>query len=72
MDPIKIVDELSSQILITLKMMSKAKTAEEKLVYSKTVKNLSDSLSVFFELIHEITLFDGYDEDHEDGEDIPF
>lgn len=72
MDPIKIVDELSSQILITLKTMSKAKKPEEKLIYSKTVKNLSDSLSVFFELIHEITSFDGYDEDDEDDEGIPF
>ncbi|MCD4707371.1 MAG: hypothetical protein K8S62_06510 [Candidatus Sabulitectum sp.] len=72
MDPIKIVDELSSQILATLKVMSKAKTPEERLTCSKTVKNLSDSISVFFELIQGISSFDGYDEDDEDEEGIPF
>ena len=80
MDPVKIMDGLSSQILSVLKAMSKAKTAEEKLTYSKTVKNLCDSLSGFFESMTGMVPFDEYDEDEEydeneednDGNGIPF
>ncbi|MCK5130799.1 MAG: hypothetical protein KAR40_01440 [Candidatus Sabulitectum sp.] len=69
MDPVKIMDGLSSQILAALKAMSKAKTAEEKLTYSKTVKNLCDSLSGFFELMNGIIPFDEYDEGEEEEYD---
>lgn len=77
MDPVKIMDEISSQILAALKAMSKAKTAEEKLTYSKTVKNLCDSLSGFFELMHGMVPYDEYDEDdgydeNDDEDGIPF
>lgn len=77
MDPVKIMDELSSQILASLKAMSKVKTVEEKLTYSKTVKNLCDSLSGFFELMNGMVPYDEYYEDDEydeddDEEGIPF
>ncbi len=69
MDPVKIMDGLSSQILSVLKAMSKAKTAEEKLTHSKTVKNLCDSLSGFFESMTGMVPFDEYDEDEEEEYD---
>ena len=78
MDPVKIMDGLSSQILSVLKAMSKAKTAEEKLTYSKTVKNLCDSLSGFFESMTGMVPFGEYDEDddeydeNDDEDGIPF
>lgn len=78
MDPVKIMDGLSSQILSVLKAMSKAKTAEEKLTYSKTVKNLCDSLSGLFESMTGMVPFGEYDEDdneydeNDDEDGIPF
>jgi len=45
--------------------MEKAKTPEEKLMYSETVKNLCDSLGVFLSYMSDMALY-------EDGESIPF
>ena len=58
-----IMDKLSSQILDELKAMSKAKSAEDKLTSSKTVKNLCDSLAVFFDLMYG--MFPDDDDDDE-------
>ncbi len=66
MDPDKIMSGISKEILIALKEMGKAKTPEEKLLYSETVKNLCDSLGVFLDLLSDMRLHD--DED----ESIPF
>ena len=54
--------------------MKKAKTAEEKLVHSQTVKNLSESLGVFLNFMSDMDLYGGDDmyEDDEDDVTIPF
>ncbi len=67
MDPEKMMSGLSREILAALNAMGKAKTAEEKLTHSATVKNLCESLGVFLNLMDSMAL---YDEDDDDV--IPF
>jgi hypothetical protein len=66
MDPEKIMDGISKEIFTALKAMTKAKSLEEKLMYSEIVKNLCDSLGVFLGLISDMAPYD------DDGEPIPF
>jgi hypothetical protein len=66
MDPEKIMNGISREIFTALQSMEKAKTPEEKLMYSETVKNLCDSLGVFLNLITDMTPYD------DEGEPIPF
>lgn len=66
MDPEKIMDGISKEMLVAIKAMAKAKTPEEKLIYSEIVINLSNSLGVFLGAISEMALYG--DED----ESIPF
>ncbi|MBL1277724.1 MAG: hypothetical protein COB30_016715 [Ectothiorhodospiraceae bacterium] len=68
MDPEKIMTGISKEIEATLKALGKAKTAEEKLMHSETVKNLCESLGVFLNLMSEMV---PYDEDVDD-KSIPF
>jgi hypothetical protein len=49
-NPEIIMENLMKELDSALKAMSKAKTAEEKLVHSKIVKNLSSSLGIFLNL----------------------
>lgn len=70
MDPDKIVVGLSKEIISTLKAMSKAKNINEKEVHSRIVKNLCESLGVFFDLVNEMMPVD-FDGDS-DKDDIPF
>jgi len=70
MDPEKIIIGLSKELTSELKAMSKAKDVNEKEVHSRIVKNLCESLGVFFDLASEVMSFD-YDDDS-DKEDIPF
>ena len=65
MDPEKIMAGISKEIDATLKAMGKAKTAEEKLTHSETVKNLCVSLGVFLDLMSDMAPYD-------DDEPIPF
>jgi len=67
MDPEKIMNGISKEIFTALKAMAKAKTPEEKLTYSETVKNLCDSLGVFLDLLSNM---EPYDDDED--ESIPF
>ena len=62
MDPEKIMDGISKEIFTALREMAKAKTSEEKLMYSEIVKNLCDSLGVFLSLISSMAQYDGEDE----------
>lgn len=48
MDPERIMDGLSKDLDDVLKAMDKAKSLDEKVAYSKIVKNLCKSLGVFF------------------------
>jgi hypothetical protein len=66
MDPEKVMDGISKEIFTALKAMAKAKSPEEKLMYSEIVKNLCDSLGVFLSLISDFAPYD------DDGEPIPF
>jgi len=65
MDTEKIMTGISTEIEATLKAMGKAKTPEEKLIHSKTVKNLCKSLGVFLDLMSDMMPYD-------DDESIPF
>jgi hypothetical protein len=67
MDPEKMMAGISKEIDVALKAMGKAKTPEEKLTHSETVKNLCESLGVFLNLMSDMM---PYDED--DDEPIPF
>ena len=70
MDPDKIMDGLAKELNATLKSMAKAKGVNEKEVYSRIVKNLCESLGVFFDLASEMMPFDSVDD--LEGKDIPF
>lgn len=65
MDLEKIMTGISNEIDATLKVMGKAKTPEEKLTHSETLKNLCESLGVFLNLVDDMAPYD-------DGEPIPF
>ena len=66
MDPEKIMTGISKEINVALKAMGKAKTPEEKLMHSETVKNLCESLGVFLNLVSGMMPYD------DDEELIPF
>ena len=70
MDPEKIIIGLSKELTSELKAMSKAKDVNEKEVHSRIVKNLCESLGVFFNLASEMMPFDF--DDNSDKGDIPF
>jgi hypothetical protein len=69
MDPEKIMDGLSKEVVVSLKAMAKTKDLNEKEAYSRIVKNLCDSLGVFFDLTSEMMAMD-FDDDADD--DMPF
>ena len=71
MDPEKMLNGISNEILTSLKNMSKAKTLEERLTHSKTIKNLCESLGVFLNLMSDMDLYDSEDYGDEDGP-VPF
>jgi len=70
MDPDKIIDGLSKELDSALKSMAKTKNLNEKLAYSRIIKNLCESLGVFFNLASEMMSFDS--DDDLEKEDIPF
>ena len=61
---------LLKELTSSLKAMSKVKNINEKEVHSRIVKNLCESLGVFFDLINDMMPVD-FDDDT-DKEDIPF
>jgi hypothetical protein len=50
MGPDRIIEGLFKELEAALKSMAKAKSAEEKAVFSKIVKNLCESLGVFLNM----------------------
>lgn len=68
MDPEKIIGGLSKELITELKTMSKSKDVNEKEAHSRIVKNLCESLGVFFNFASEMLPF----EDDSDDEGIPF
>jgi len=69
MDPDKVMEGLSKELNSALKAMAKAKNVNEKEAYSRIVKNLCDSLGVFFDMANEMMSYDSGDDSEED---IPF
>jgi DNA-binding Xre family transcriptional regulator len=63
MNPETIITGLSKEIDVALKAMAKAKTPEEKLTHSKTVKNLCKSLGVFLSFMSDMMPYDDDDDD---------
>jgi len=70
MDPEKMMSGLSKELSSALKGMSKTKDINEKEAYSRIVKNLCQSLGVFFDLASEMMPLDF--EGDSDNRDIPF
>jgi hypothetical protein len=68
MDPEDLMIGISKEIATTLKAMAKARTPEEKLTLSATVKNLCESLGVFLDLLSDLAPYD----DDDSGDPIPF
>ena len=64
-NPEKLMDDLMNELDVGLKAMSKAKTAEEKVLHSKIVKNLSESLGVFLNAASNM-MESGLDDFYED------
>ena len=58
------MENLFKELDVALKAMSKAKTVEEKLAHSQIVKNLSESLVVFLNLVN--TMMENGPDDEED------
>ena len=58
MDPDKIMDGLSKELNAALKAMAKSKDVNEKEVHSRIVKNLCQSLGVFFDFASEMMPLD--------------
>jgi hypothetical protein len=75
MDPEKMMTGIADEIMASLKEMGQAKKAEEKLTYSKTIKNLCESLGVFLNVMSGVEPYDDeyYDDDfYEDDGQMPF
>ena len=70
MDPDKIMDGLSKELNSAMKAMSKTKDLNEKVAYSRIIKNLCESQGVFLKLASEMMSQDF--NDNSDDEDIPF
>ncbi|VEN73869.1 conserved hypothetical protein [Candidatus Desulfarcum epimagneticum] len=64
----KTMDRMAKELDNVLKSMSKAKTMEEKELYSRTVKNLSESLGVFFKIAEDVMSLDLLDDDFLGGD----
>ena len=70
MDPDKIITGLTNELSAELKTMSKTKDLDAKETHSRIIKNLCQSLGVFFDLMSEVMPFDPNDD--LDNEDVPF
>ncbi|MGD9824156.1 hypothetical protein [Desulfobacter sp.] len=70
MDPEEIIFGLTKELAAELKIMSKTKDINTKETHSRIIKNLSQSLGVFFDLMNEMMPYDPDDDDDEEG--IPF
>jgi hypothetical protein len=58
MDPEKIMDGISKELLSTLKAMSNTKDVKEKVAYSEIVNNLCNSLGVFLDVASSMMDFE--------------
>jgi hypothetical protein len=65
MDPEEIINGISAELLDSLKQMGKAESSEEKRAYSEVVKNLCESLEVFFNIASDMGDVLPFDDDDE-------
>nr|WP_320016073.1 hypothetical protein [uncultured Desulfobacter sp.] len=73
MDPDKIITGLTKELDAELKTMSKTKDIDAKEAHSRIIKNLCQSLGVFFDLMSEMMPYEPYEPDDDlNNEDIPF
>jgi hypothetical protein len=70
----KVMDGLMKELGVAIKAMGKAKKMDEKEAYSRIVKNLSESMGVFLDVVNDMMLYDEDDDDDQYLEkgDIPF
>lgn len=71
MDPEEIIVGLTKELAAELKTMSKTKDINTKETHSRIIKNLCQSLGVFFDFMNEMMPYDP-DDDDSDDEDVPF
>jgi hypothetical protein len=66
-DPAETIEKLQAEINRTLKEFSKAKTTEEKLKLSELLKNLTQSLNVYFDFLSTVidSELDRFDEEED-------
>jgi hypothetical protein len=62
-EPEIIMGNLSKELTGAIKAMAKAKTVEEKVAYSHIVKNMSESLGVFFSVANDMMALEDFDDD---------
>lgn len=67
MDPDVIMTGLTKEVAAELKIMSKTKDINEKEAHSRIIKNLCESLGVFFDLMNDMVSFDPDGLDDEEG-----
>lgn len=70
MDPEKVMENLFKELNNSLKAMGKAKTIEEKELYSRIIKNLAESSGVFFSAINDMMAYSTDNLDDLDDIDI--
>lgn len=63
MEPEIVMDELFKELSKAIKAMGKAKTPQEKLQHSEIVKNISESLGVFLNLVSDMAPYDFEDDE---------
>ena len=66
-DPTEAIEKLQAEIDRTLKEFSKAKNTEEKLKLSEILKNLTQSLNVYFDFLSTVidSELDRFDEEED-------
>ena len=66
-DPTEAIEKLQAEINRTLKEFSKAKNTEEKLKLSELLKNLTQSLNVYFDFLSAVidSELDSFDEEED-------
>ncbi len=66
-DPTEAIEKLQAEIDRTIKEFSKARNTEEKLKLSEVLKNLTQSLNVYFDFLSTVidSELDRFDEEEE-------
>lgn len=70
MDPDKIIVGLTKELANEITTMSKTKDLHAKETHSRIIKNLSESLGVFFDLMNDMMPYEPGDDLN--NEDMPF